>query len=48
MLESLCVAFHNSSTPLFGGDITALIRCAVQGAILQRVRIPPGNCRSSR
>ena len=22
--------------------------CAVKGAILQRVRIPPGNCRSSR
>ena len=22
--------------------------CAVEGAILQRVRIPPGNCRSSR
>ena len=28
--------------------ILALIGCAVEGTILQRVRIPPGNCRSSR
>ena len=25
-----------------------VIECAVKGAIPQRVRIPPGNCRSSR
>ena len=25
-----------------------LVECAVKGAIPQRVRIPPGNCRSSR
>ena len=30
------------------GNITAPIGCAVEGAILQRVRIPPSNCRSSR
>ena len=25
-----------------------LVECAVKGAIPQRVRTPPGNCRSSR
>ena len=28
--------------------LRAVIECAVKGAISQRVRIPPGNCRSSR
>ena len=28
--------------------LARIIRCAVKGAIPQRVRIPPGNCRSSR
>ena len=31
----------------FGG-LARIIQCAVKGAIPQRVRIPPGNCRSSR
>ena len=28
--------------------LARIIQCAVKGAIPQRVRIPPGNCRSSR
>ena len=28
--------------------LRTVIECAVKGAIPQRVRIPPGNCRSSR
>ena len=34
------------ATPLIG--LRTVIECAVKGAIPQRVRIPPGNCRSSR
>ena len=35
-------------SPVSEADVRTVIECAVQGAIPQRVRIPPGNCRSSR